>query len=73
MPDSAAGPFAVGDPALDAAGEVVEVGETHTIRAFGTNVSDPEGEIRQVATYVVRLDNGTTRSVADRDGHLVRE
>jgi hypothetical protein len=58
--------------AFDRAGEVVEVGETHAIRAFGADVSDPAGEVRQVTMSGVLLDNGITRTVADRDGHLAR-
>jgi hypothetical protein len=74
MTGSAAGPFTLGDRvyvrAFDSEGEVVEVGETQAVRVF--DVSDPEGELRHVTTYEVRLDNGFTRAVADRDGHLVR-
>ena len=76
MPGTAAGPFAVGDRVLvrplDGAGEVVAVGETRTIRVFGTGVSDPDGEVREVTTYEVRLDDGTTQSMADRDGQIAR-
>lgn len=76
MASMAAGPFAVGDfvrvPALGSEGEVVAVGETHSIRAFGVDVADRAGEVRQVTMYDVRLANGVTRTLADRDGHLVR-
>lgn len=75
MSGGAGGPFFVGDrvfiPPFDSGGEVVKVGQTHTIRVFGSDPKDP-GEIRQVTSYDVRLDSGGTRSVADRDGHLVR-
>lgn len=75
MTGSAAGPFAVGDrvyiKAFDAQGEIEAVGETETIRVYGVGIS-PEGEIRNVTFYDVRFDNGTTRSVADRDGHIER-
>jgi hypothetical protein len=72
---AAAGPFTVGDrvyiPAFDAEGEIGAVGPTETIRAYGVGIA-PEGEVRNVTIYDVRFDNGTIRSVADRDGLIVR-
>ena len=68
-------PFAVGDRVhvarLDSGGVIEDIGETHTIRAPGAGIP-PDGEIRSVTFYDVRLDNGTVRQVADRDGHIVR-
>lgn len=75
MTSVAAGPFVIGDrvvaPALGSTGEVVGVGDTHVVRVSGVDVSDANGEIRQVTMYDVRFDRGVTRTVADRDGHLV--
>ena len=75
MTGSAAGPFAVGDRVyirvFDADGEIEAVGPTETIRAYGFGIV-PEGEVRNVTIYDVRFDNGTMRSVADRDGQVVR-
>ena len=75
MTGSAAGPFAVGDRVymrlFDAEGEIEAVGPTETVRAYGVGIV-PEGEVRNVTVYDVRFDNGSMRSVADRDGHLVR-
>lgn len=69
-----AGPFAVGDRVyverFESGGTIIEVGETQVIRAFsGGNDS---GELREVTGYMVKLDNGVVRGVADRDGHLAR-
>ena len=76
MSRTAAGPFAVGDrvrvAAFDPDSEIVGVGETQSIRAFGIGVADLDDELHPVTMYDVQLDNSITRTVADRDGHIVR-
>lgn len=69
-----AGPFAVGDRVyvkrFESGGTITEVGETQVIRAY-TGGNDP-GELREVTCYMVELDNGIERGIADRDGQLAR-
>lgn len=69
-----AGPFAIGDRVyverFDSAGTITEAGDPEVIRAFSG--ANDAGELRAVTRYVVELDNGIERGIADRDGQLAR-
>lgn len=77
MPSTAAGPFRRGDrvhiSSRHSDGEITADLGTQTIRAFGVDVAEPEGEIRHVTIYAVRLDSGLEVQVADRDDQIVRQ
>lgn len=67
-----AGPFVVGERVyvqrFESAGTITGVGRPELIRVYASGNED--GELREVTTYTVKLDNGIERGIVDRDGQL---